>query len=57
MEEKRYCDVHTEHTSRIRRSEADIQEIWKAIDHMRGFVIGGMCAVIIQVVIFVFNRV
>ena len=57
MQDKTYCDVHAEHTSRIRRSETDIQELWKAIDRMRAFVIAGMSAVVVQVIVFVLNKI
>ena len=57
MQDKTYCDVHAEHTSRIGRSESDIQELWKAIDRMRAFVIAGMSAVVVQVIVFVLNKI
>lgn len=52
-----FCDVHSEHVIRIGRSERDIQEIWRAIDHMRYAVMAGMGAVVLQVVIFVIGKI
>lgn len=52
-EENQYCDEHKECKSRIDRNENDIQSIWKEVNTMKMFVIGGMLSVALQLIIFV----
>ena len=39
--EFRICVYHHEHISRIERTEKDVQDVWRAIDGMRRWVIMG----------------
>ena len=57
MTNEEYCKEHCSNTNRIARSENDIQGLWRAIDQMRYMVMGGMLAVIVQVVVFVMGKI
>ena len=41
MEQEHICVFHHEHKARIERMERDNNDIWKAIDKMRNWVIVG----------------
>lgn len=47
------CATHSQHASRIHRNEDDIQDIWRAIDHMKTWVILGMGALLLQLILYV----
>lgn len=48
MQSNDYCINHSEHESRIRRSEDDIQGLWKEVDKMKTWFIFGMGSLIVQ---------
>jgi hypothetical protein len=51
MNEK--CDDHNEHCFRLKANEESVQSLWKEINGMKKWVIGGMAGLLIQVVVFI----
>ena len=45
--EFRICVYHREHTTKIERTEKDVDAVWHAINVMRGWVIAGCGAMIL----------
>lgn len=53
----RQCPYHKEHERRLVRNESDIQDLWKETNAMKGWVVAGMGAVLLQLALFVANKV
>jgi len=50
---KEHCDDHTNHYNLITRNKEDIVDLWKAINGIRSWVIGGMTSLVIGVILVV----
>lgn len=51
------CMDHKDHQTRIKRNEDDIQRIWKEINAMKKWVIGGMSGLLIQIIVIIITSI
>jgi len=49
------CTAHSGHEARIMSNETNKKDVWKAIDAMRNWVVGGMAALILAALAFVLD--
>lgn len=47
------CNDHNEHCFRLKSNEDSVLSLWKEINAMKKWVIGGMAGLLIQVVVFI----